>query len=467
MRTIVIINQKGGCGKTTTAINLAAGFAARSFRTLLIDMDPQSHCAAGLGVPESKIDLDIGAALLAPSDAPLVRERLVWHPARCLDLVPSTMMLAALESARGGLQDLPDKELRLRTVIHRLSQHHASVPEAEQTGGVESSRYDVCVIDCPPTIGLLSYNALAAAREVLIPVESSYFSLKGASKQIKTVRSIARRLGARIQPRLLATMHDPNQPLSRDVLDKLRGEFAEQVVPLPIRYDPELKVAAGMGRPIEHHKPEGVGAEDYRALCEWLIEHAAIDRPEDFEDIDTNTPPVVQSDRTEPGPEPALVGADQRTAEHDPERGGSRVAELVERTKTMRTGPVRRSLMPHRPIAIEVSDQRIVEPGPRRPAERVRHLLGVRPVSGGLLFVQPISAGAEIRIAGSFNGWDPEKTVMRANEELGIFEHLETLPEGDYQYKLVIDGQWVLDEHNPARVSGGLGSQNNAARVMH
>ncbi|MEL6740664.1 MAG: AAA family ATPase, partial [Planctomycetota bacterium] len=113
MRTIAIINQKGGCGKTTSAVNLAAVFASRGYRTLLVDMDPQSHCAAGLGVPEEQIERDIGDAMLTPATRALDATRLLWRIGRGFDLAPSRMRLAALEAARGGLADQPDKERRL------------------------------------------------------------------------------------------------------------------------------------------------------------------------------------------------------------------------------------------------------------------------------------------------------------------------------------------------------------------
>jgi len=142
VRTIVIINQKGGCGKTTSSINLAAGFASRGCRTLLVDMDPQSHCAAGLGVPEEKLDQTIYDALRADPQSTLNRERLVWHVCKDLDLIPSHMMLAGLESSRGGLMGQPDKELRLRSVIDRISRLR---PEADESGQVRLLRRETAL----------------------------------------------------------------------------------------------------------------------------------------------------------------------------------------------------------------------------------------------------------------------------------------------------------------------------------
>lgn len=496
MRTIVIINQKGGCGKTTSSINLAAGFASRGCRTLLVDMDPQSHCAAGLGVPEEKLDQTIYDALRAEPESTLNRERLVWHVCRNLDLIPSHMMLAGLESSRGGLMGQPDKELRLRSVIDRVSRMSQ---EADESGQVPR-RYDVCLIDCSPSIGLLSYNAIAAGREVIIPVETSFFSLKGAAKQVQTVRSIARRVGMRLNPRVLATMHDPSQPLARDLLDDLRDRFGSALIPLVIRYDQTLKEAASYGQPIESFSPNATGAEDYRSLCEWLIEYATIDRPEpgpeaaeELKDqsYEPRQPEVVfpasasqettgpsetfgSSDASEPdellGPLVAKrVEADTACVQTP---SLSRSQEMALRARNLKSdsntqvgpAPLRRSMMPHRPVAIEVVDDRVVVPA-QSPLKKVEHLLGVRAVTGGVLFVQPASVGNVVQIAGSFNAWNPALSELRHNDSLGIFELYCKLPAGSYEYKIVIDGQWTLDPHNPENLKNGIGSQNNIVRV--
>ena len=191
MRTFAIVNQKGGSGKTTTAINLAAIFAHRGQRTLLIDLDPQSHCATGLGVPEGCVQKSISEVLLADDVSKLDRSEFLWEAARNLDLIPSTMRLAGLEAPGGGLHQRSDRDRRLAAVLAALS-----------------DKYDRCVIDCPPTIGLLTFNALRAARETLIPVETGFFSLRGAEKQWRTIRQLIDRLGRPIACHMIATIYD-------------------------------------------------------------------------------------------------------------------------------------------------------------------------------------------------------------------------------------------------------------------
>lgn len=252
MRIITIVNQKGGCGKTTTAINLSAMLARRGTRTLLIDMDPQSHCAAGLGVPEHRIDLDIGDAMLAAPTKAIDTGRLLWRAGRNLDLCPSRMRVAGLEAARGGLADRPDRERRLAQVIERFR-----------------GEYDAVVIDCSPSVGLLTFNALAAATHVLVPVETGYFSLQGATKQVSTVKSLGRRLGVQFPVWLLATIHDESSPVACDLLEELRRRFMNNTVPVVIRRDVKLREACSFGQPVSEYAPESVGAQDYASLAEW------------------------------------------------------------------------------------------------------------------------------------------------------------------------------------------------------
>ncbi len=332
MRTLSVVNQKGGCGKTTTAINLAAVYAQRGERTLLVDLDPQSHCAAGLGVPESQIDYAISDALradLSPTGG-FDPEPLIWQVAANLHLAPSTMALAALEAPGGGLHELPDRDRRLERLLQLLAPN-----------------FDRCLIDCPPSIGLLTFNALRATREVIIPVETGYFSMKGAEKQWQTIRHVIERIGRPISCHMLATMHDPDSALAVDILHALQREFAGQLLPVEIHLHEELRQAASMGQAVTEFAPESDACRNYDELAQWLDEHECrppvaievnmthvADRPGRgwvSDEVRTGTPPILRGEI----PAPVVDPMTERPMVSGVNRSTNRAAELAERLRQL------------------------------------------------------------------------------------------------------------------------------------
>ena len=261
VRTFAIVNQKGGCGKTTTSINVAAVYARRGFRTLLVDMDPQAHCAAGLGVPEEQIELGIGDALTAVHDATMEKDKYLWEITPNLHLAPSTMMLSALEAPGGALQNMPDRDRRLESLLQSWNKC-----------------FDRCVIDCPPNIGLLTYNALRASTEALIPVETGFFSLRGAQRQRKTIEALIARIGTSIACRIIPSIHRPS-PLARTLLLRLQESFGPEVAPTVIRDHETLREAASFGQPVIDFAPGCEAEHDFEALVGWLEEIYAAPNP--------------------------------------------------------------------------------------------------------------------------------------------------------------------------------------------
>ena len=210
LRTIAIINQKGGCGKTTTSINLAVVLAAKGRKTLLVDMDPQGHCALGLAVPEAQISKSVADMLRAGMDGTLSLADLTWQIARNFDLAPATMSLAALEQE---LAAMPDKDRRLAQVLSTVA-----------------DQYEFCIIDCPPSVGLLTFNALRAADEILVPVETGYFALQGSIKQEATIQMLVRRINHHARFWVVATMYDVRTKLAREILAELKRHFGDRLL---------------------------------------------------------------------------------------------------------------------------------------------------------------------------------------------------------------------------------------------
>jgi chromosome partitioning protein len=252
VRTITIANQKGGCGKTTVAINLAASIAREARRVLLVDLDPQAHCAVGMAVPDEQIDLSILDCLLGRIEGqPIELSRITWQIAPNLDLAPSKAGLANLEPRLGDRQDA-------ETLLYDLLQ-------------VDANRYDYCVVDCPPHLGLLMKNGLRAANEVVIPVDTGYFSLHGLTRQLATIEQISERNGAKPVIRILPNQYDVRTKLAREILAELRNRFKGLVYETIVNFNTKLKEGASFGQPITEFAPSSMGARDFEKLARELI----------------------------------------------------------------------------------------------------------------------------------------------------------------------------------------------------
>ena len=419
MRTIAIINQKGGCGKTTLSINLAAVLAGKGQKTLLVDMDPQAHCALGLAVPEAQLDRTIGDMLRAGLDGSLAFNDIVWQISKHLDLAPSTMELAGIEQE---LAAAPDKDRRLMQVL-----------------STAADQYDVCIIDCPPSIGLLTFNALRAANEVLVPVETGYFAMQGSTKQQATIEMLARRVSHRVRYRVLATMYDVRTKLAREILAELRRHFGDKLLPVVVHFNSKLKEAASFGQPITESAPASRGMADFDKLAAWLMAN-----PPDSVQASTDAPRVSN---------PAMT----------------RAAELVERARALsdRTAALSAKLAADPDIAAEQPLQVKTEtPSSANLADKLARFYGVRKTSQGLLFVPPADGEAQqVSVAGDFNNWSSTATPMNRDEKLGVFQVCVSLPPGRYRYRLVIDGEWINDPYNSYVETNPYSELNNVIEV--
>jgi chromosome partitioning protein len=257
---VALMNQKGGVGKTTTTVNLAAAFALAGTRTLVVDLDPQAHATLHLGVESSSLDQTLYEALLDPSQS---RLDVVRPVAERLDVVPSRTDMAAVETE---LADAPDRHARLTAVLRRVAAGH-----------------DVVLIDCPPSLGLLTLNGLAAARRVLIPMQAHFLALQGVGKLLETVAALAGGVnpGLRVEGVVLC-MHDTSSTHCREVVDDLERFFAAargtgvawdgaDVLRPAIRRNIKLAECPSFGQTIFAYAPAAPGADDYRALADALL----------------------------------------------------------------------------------------------------------------------------------------------------------------------------------------------------
>ncbi len=249
MRIISVANQKGGSGKTTTAINLSAGLARCGKKALLIDMDPQANASTGLNIKTSESAKSIYNVLVSGSSINI--DEIIISIGSNFDLAPSGIRLSGAELE---LANEIGRETRLSHAIAGMKR-----------------RYDYVLVDCPPSLGLLAFNCLVACNEVLLTVEMSFFALQGLAKVLQLVDIIRERLGHTIEFKAVATMFDRRNNISEEILANLRENFGARVLNTMINVNVKLKEAASKGVHIFDYDPRSKGAEDYLALAREIM----------------------------------------------------------------------------------------------------------------------------------------------------------------------------------------------------
>lgn len=262
-KVISVANQKGGVGKTTTSINLAASLAATEHSTLLIDIDPQANCTSGIGIDHKSPGQSIYEVLIG--DLP-VEETIRSTEMPYLDVVPSHINLVGAEIE---MVDVPERERILKRALAQV--RHG---------------YDFLVIDCPPSLGLLTVNSLTASDSVLIPVQAEYFALEGLGQLLNTIKIVRQHLNRELEIEgVLLTMFDTRLRLSNQVAEEVRRYFGERVFSTIIQRNVRLSEAPSFGKPVLLYDATCVGSRNYIALAREIIRHASHGR-----DAATETP---------------------------------------------------------------------------------------------------------------------------------------------------------------------------------
>lgn len=414
MRTIAVVNQKGGCGKTTVSINLANALAETGQRTLLVDMDPQSHCAVGLAVPEEQVEQSIYDVLISSESREPVRlVDILWQINERLELAPSNIDLSAFEQQMAGIAG---RECCLKDAIEEVD-----------------GEFDFVVIDCPPAVGLLTFSALRASTDVIIPVETGYFALHGLSKQLETLSILCERCNHSVDVHILASMYDIRTKMAREILAELRSHFADKMFSTVVNFNTKLKEAASLGQPIGEYAPASRGQTDFRLLAEEIVASAA--RHQHREIVNSLSGRLEQISSS----------ADELLKVVNP---ATELAETIELKEVA-----------------ELPESETIERSFSQLDGKLSDYYGVNQLGDAVAFVTLYPRAQKVCIAGDFNGWQPEKTPMEKVGDSGVWQAKLQLPSGRHHYRLVVDDQWQQDPYNAVTELNPYGDFNSVVEV--
>ncbi|HOY09913.1 MAG TPA: AAA family ATPase [Candidatus Omnitrophota bacterium] len=382
MRIISVANQKGGCGKTTTAINLSSALSYNGRRTLLIDLDPQSHASLGLNF-EDQDSLYNVISKLTPRKLKI--RNIIKNIDANFDIVPSSILVGTLEQE---LADEIGRETKILEIINEIK-----------------NDYDYIIIDCPPSLGILTVNSIRASDEVIIPVETSRFSMQGVDHLLDIIHLIRDRLNHQVDYKILITMFDSRLRHSFSMMSTIREKYSDVLFDTIVHTNVKLKESAVMGQTVTVYDKYCRGAKDYFSLAKELIaveEPAAAVRQE---------PAVaaVQAARTEQAPEP--VDVPQTLSERMQETIKAHANEMCPMTFTL-SAPDARS----------------------------------------------------VYVTGSFNDWSlDENCRMRLEGDRWVVK--VPLQPGTYKYQFIVDGRWREDPANPRQERNSFGDINSLLEV--
>lgn len=252
MRTISVANQKGGCGKTTSAINLSACLAFKGQKVLLIDLDPQGHSTIGLDINPDELEQTLYEVLCGSVGNSAALDDVTLPIAENFYFVPANINLSTFEQELSGI---PSRETKLMESIREL---HRS--------------YDYILIDCPPSLGLLTFNSIMASTEIFIPIDMGSYSLHGTSKLMDIIELVRKKTDHDIKVKAIATMFDKRTRIAKEILEHIRDHFKDSLFNVVINFNVKLKEAASFGKSIVDYDKKSQGFKDYLELAAEVIE---------------------------------------------------------------------------------------------------------------------------------------------------------------------------------------------------
>jgi chromosome partitioning protein len=307
----------------------------------------------------------------------------------------------------------------------------------EVTGEVDHE-FEYAIIDCPPAVGIQTFNALRAADEVIVPVETGYFALHGLSKQLETLSILCQQAEQNVRVRVLASMYDIRTKMAREVLAELRNHFGDKMFKTVVNFNTKLKEAASYGQPINEYDTSSKGKKDFDTLAKELI---ASDKPrEDY--LDTS--------------------------------GVNTLSGQLESISKTADELLKTSNVPVKNVKQKKAEQLVRDQKPRQSSngldekisEKLSDYYGVNQFGDAVVFVSLYPRAEKVQIAGDFNNWQPDKTEMEKVGQSGVWQAKMKLPPGRHRYRIVVDGKWQQDPYNETTEPNPFGELNSIVEVQ-
>ena len=396
MKILSIANQKGGCGKTTTAINLASALAYHGQKVLLIDLDPQAHATLGLNIDDGNSLYNV-ISKLTPKKMRI--KDIIIRADKTFDVVPSNVLVGTLEQE---LAEEIGRELRLVDVIADIE-----------------GLYDYVLIDCPPSLGFLTVNAIRASNEVIIPVETSRFSMQGVDHLHDIMFLIRDRLNHPVTSRVLITMFDSRLRHSFTMLAKMKDKFGKLLYDTIVHVNVKLKEAAVMGESVLKFDKYCRGSKDYLGLAREIL-------------TDDKVVMKIEKEHKQKVPKPVVAVEEPMEAVIN-----KAIAEAMEEETSY------------------------------RPSERMQEIVSKETASfvGSALFKLNAPQAQSVYVTGSFNDWSLDETCRMKNIG-GVWTLQLPLKPGLYKYQFIVDGKWQEDPENKLTERNSFGDVNSLIEVQ-
>ncbi len=394
MKIISIANQKGGCGKTTTAINLASALAFNGQKVLLIDLDPQAHATLGLNIDDANSLYNVISKL---TPRKLRIKDIITRADRTFDVVPSNVLVGTLEQE---LAEEIGRELKLVDVINEIK-----------------GLYDYVLIDCPPSLGFLTVNAIRASNEVIIPVETSRFSMQGVDHLHDIIFLIRDRLNHPVTSRVLITMFDSRLRHSFTMLAKMKDKFGKLLYDTIVHVNVKLKEAAVMGEAVLKYDKYCRGSKDYLGLAREILTD-------------------------------------------------DKVLSMPAREKTVKAKPVAVEARSQEEIVQAVASA-MEDAADYQPSERMQEIVSKEAASfaGSAFFKLNAPQAQSVYVTGSFNDWSLDESCRMKNIG-GLWTLQLPLKPGMYKYQFIVDGKWQEDPENKMIERNSFGDVNSLIEVQ-